>query len=199
MSTVERTSASGKGPDDLVATLHHVDAVRARVRRETQAVWFPLVVFGALMVAGGVVVLLSGPAALAVFWPVAGTAGGVATGLWYARRERRTGACTDARPYWALVVVMLAAGVLATVLGPPLVRFLGWPLAIAAAYAGFGLLSRRTGLVTVSAALAAASVVTAALDVPRPTAVLSLAYGAAFLATGLWYRAERRDAGTVRP
>jgi hypothetical protein len=123
------------GPDvpreDPAALLLEVENLRARTRRSGRSWWFPLTLFGVLLICAAplyrisyvgdgsfdmpgflmpVVALFSGvvtdhPVLTAIYWVVALTVGFVGSGLWYRREAHRIGL---RRPVRAFVLTGLA-------------------------------------------------------------------------------------------
>jgi nitrate reductase NapE component len=181
-------------------TAHELVGELARVRDRSRAsasmMWFPLLLFGALSLLSAPVVGWFGGAALGMFWLVAGPAGGVATGVVSARRGRRVGAEVPAGPYLAVAVLILAGALVAgwagDALGEHMISAAGPPLAISAGYLLFARIERSRALGWTAGGLAALTVALLPTGIgPEPlAAVLAVAYGAVFLATGvvLWGR-----------
>jgi len=84
---------------EIDQTLHEIDGLRRNTRRALQSSWFPLVLFGALALVASPLCLIGDGRAAGVFWALAGPAGGVATGVHYARREATIGVSRPAAPY----------------------------------------------------------------------------------------------------
>lgn len=146
------TSHGGSAADDPNDLLRELRRLRASTRRAGRSWWFPLTVFGVLVLAscplypasaGGPVdasvtsgplarlveafggVFTGHPAAIAVYWPVALVFGFLATGLWYRRQAERIGL---RRPVLTFVVtgVAITVALIAAQYVPPLARVLFW-------------------------------------------------------------------------
>jgi hypothetical protein len=134
-----RASDDDQPVNDPAATLRDVALLRARTRRDGQGWWFPLVLFGGLVLLatplywGGQLVadasltdpftitlvmafggmFTAHPVAVAVYWLVALVVGFVGSGLWYRRHAQRVGL---RRPVVAFVLTGLTVTVALLVL-----------------------------------------------------------------------------------
>lgn len=176
--------------------LNDVERLRRRTRADLRATWFPLVLFGVLSMASAAVAWRFGPSALGLFWAMAAPVGSVATGVYYSRREHRMGLEAPVAPYvivaGVIIVGAFVTGGLGGALGATAVSVFGPPLWISAGYLLFARLARSRGLAAVAVALATLTVATgvAKMQPDQAAWILSLAYGAAFLVTGLVFRAS---------
>jgi hypothetical protein len=175
-------------------TLEQVQEVRRSTRSDLRAFWFPLVVFGAVTIVSAAVVAAAGGEALAVYWPVAGTAGGILTGWYYGRREHQLGIEGSATPYIATAVAIMVgamlAGVLGSQFGSGLAGAVGPSVVVAAGYFVFARLERSTTLAALAGIMLALAVGVAfsGMDADPATIVLGLTTGSASLLTGVFQR-----------
>ncbi len=102
-------------PVDAAEVLAHVEAVRVRTRAALGTPWFPLLLFGALVVVSAPVVALAGPDALAPLWVLASVGGMLATRRHFRLRARARGATGPARRSWQ-VSALMAVGCFASAL-----------------------------------------------------------------------------------
>lgn len=168
--------------------------VRRSARSDLRAFWFPLVLFGFITLVSGAVVARAGSEALALYWPVLGTAGGVLTGWYYARREQVMGLKGPSAPYIATAVAMMVGAMLAGLLGAQYGSGLGGAvgptMVVGAGYLAFARLERSTALAALAAVMLALAAGVAAwgMDPEPATVVLALTTGTASLLTGLVHR-----------
>jgi hypothetical protein len=180
--------------------LNDIERLRRRTRADLHETWLPLVLFGALSIAGAAVALRFGATSLALFWGVSAPAGSVATAIYYHRREHRVGLQVAAAPYIvaaaAIIVGAFLTGGVGGAVGAATISAFGPPLCISAGYLLFARLARSRGLAAVAVALAVLTVAAAAARMSPDQAAwsLSLIYGVAFLATGLVFRASSSGA-----
>ena len=180
-------------------TLERVQSVRRSARSDLRAFWFPLLVFGCVTIMSAAVVAVAGAEALAVYWPVAGTAGGVLTGWYYGRREHVLGLQGSATPYIvtavAIMVGAMLAGVLGSEWGSGLAGAVGPSMVVAAGYFVFARLERSATLAALAALMLALAVGVAfsGMDAEPATIVLDLTTGTAFLLTGVSQRLRTID------
>ena len=179
----------GDTPADPATTLREVEEVRQRTRAAVHPVWFPMLFFG-------VAALLSIPFSLvgdglgsALFWLIAGPAGGVATSRHYRRQALSVGACMSGRAYMLIgVAIFLGAWAGGAVTDGAAVPV----LAISAGYLGFARLEKSWPVAAVAGALAVAAVAVALFDPAHGDLVLALVFGISFTATGLLLRPRQR-------
>lgn len=187
--------------DEASAVLNELAQAQLRTRVKLEALWFPLVLFGALMAGSALVATaISGPA-VAAYWALAGPLGGIACGLFF----RRQGLARGVEPRVALPVLGGAAIIAGCFLGywagsalvsatfAAVVPF----LVISIAYQVPAHLEGRARFGAIAAALGACALVLGISDVAAATvsALLSAVYGLTFVLYGLTYRAEERGAG----
>lgn len=180
-------------------TLEQVEGVRRSARSDLRAFWFPLVLFGSLTLLSAAVVALAGGEALAVYWPVAGTLGAVATGWYYHRREQRLGLLGPAGAYIATAVAILLgtnlAGGIGSQWGSGLAGAVGPAMVAAGGYFVFARLERSVILSALAAILLALAVGVALshTDAESATVFLAVASGVASLGTGIGQRLRSSD------
>lgn len=175
---------------ELAITLKQVEDVRQRTRAAVHPVWFPMLLFGLLGLASIPFAFLGEGLGTALFWLVAGPAGGMATSRHYRNRAMSVGAGMRGRAYLAIgAAIFFGAWV-----GGALTHSATVPmLAIAAGYLGFAYLEKSWPVAWVAAALAGAAVAVAMTDPPRGDIILALMFGLAFTGAGVLLR--RRDRG----
>jgi hypothetical protein len=175
---------------ELAITLRHVEDVRQQTRAAVHPVWFPMLLFGVLGLASIPFALAGGGHGTALFWLVAGPAGGIATSRHYRRRAMSLGAGMRGGAY----VLIGTAIFFGAWIGGALTDSSTVPmLAIAAGYLGFAYLEKSWPVALVATALAGSTVVVALTDPSRGDLILMLVFGLAFTGTGLLLR--RRDRG----
>ena len=174
-------------------TLQRVEQLRAKTRGDLRDFWFPLVLFGGLTLASAAMALTGLPDGVgtAIFWAVAGPAGGVAVAVYYHRRELALGATRAPLPY-----VATSIGLMALAFGLPAVtrgdlREVVSVFAVAAAYAVFAWLERSPTLAGLAVFLAVVPPAVLALDVAAAGPVTAVITGAVILGTGI--RARRAE------
>ena len=179
--------------------LQFIERLQRRTRATLRVVWFPLVVFGALFLAGAPLVWLTSGPAVGAYWAVAGTAGGVMVGRYYQGRERELGLEGPWVPYFITGLGIMAGCFAAVALGKAvdseMTVAVGPCVVVSAGYVVFAVLDRSAALGGVAVALAAVSLGLAAsgLEPRQVGATLAVIYGGAFLATGLVYRWRERE------
>ncbi|HLG01345.1 MAG TPA: hypothetical protein VI916_12795 [Acidimicrobiia bacterium] len=181
-----------------VTVLHELAQARERTRTSVRGLWFPLVLFGALMIGSALVVAaISGPA-VAVYWALAGPLGGGVCWTFF----RRRGLARGVEPRQTLPVV----GGLAIIAGCFLGYWVGDVLVDAtfAATVPFLVISvayqipahresrSRFGVTAVGLGASALALGLSNLGPVTVSALLSAGYGFAFMLYGLTYRAEER-------
>lgn len=175
---------------ELAITLRHIEDVRHRTRAAVHPVWYPMLLFGLFGLASIPFAFAGDGLGSALFWLVAGPAGGVATSRHYRNRAMSVGAGVRGAAHVAIgAAIFLAAwtgGALTHTATVPM-------LAIAAGYLGFACLEKSWPVAVVAAGLAGAAVVVAVTDPPRADVILALVFGLTFTGTGLLLR--RRDRG----
>ena len=175
---------------ELAITLRQVEEVRHRTRAAVHSVWFPMLLFGLLGLASIPFAFAGDGAGTALFWLVAGPAGGVVTSRHYRNRALSVGAGMRGAAYVGIgAAIFLGAWTGGAVTHSATVPM----LAIAAGYLGFAYLEKSRPVAVVATGLAGAAVVVAVTDPPRADVILALVFGLAFTGTGLLLR--RRDRG----
>ncbi|MDQ3679601.1 MAG: hypothetical protein M3378_03465 [Actinomycetota bacterium] len=178
-----------------MSTLREIEALQRRARRELRSFWFPLVLFGALSMASAPFCQIRDGVGSAVFWAVAGPAGGMATALHYRRRELQLGLYRSAWPYLGTAAAMLVgASVLPAVTSGHLQGVVS-SFAVAAGYLVFAGLERSWWLVGL--ALVMVVVPLGFLNAAPGAACFGAAAvtGAAVLTTGAMLRQEEQRPG----
>ena len=173
---------------EAATTLEEIESLRRQTRGVVQSFWFPLVVFGPLMMASGMLALVASGPAIGLFWAVAAPLGTVAVGRHYRHRELRIGLSRSAAPYVAVTVAMVAgAFILPAVTAGDLREVVSvWPIAVG--YAAFAVLDREPWLGWLAVTLALVPLVLLVV-VPDVAAVGSgIILGSCFLAAGLAFR-----------
>lgn len=181
---------------DIARTIDEIDALRRDTRRALRSFWFPLVLFGALTLVGGIACLMGDGGAIGIYWAVAGPAGGIATGVHYARREAATGVSRPAAPYVVVAVGILAGAFILPALTSGDLQEVVSNFAVAAGYLAFAWIERDWRIAAIAVLLAAVPLATLAL-VPGSACVVTAAVtGTVVLASGVAFR--RADAAHVR-
>jgi hypothetical protein len=189
---VTRCEEAAMQPEDATRALHEVDALRRRTLSERRSTWFPLVLFGVLALGAAVACEVGGDRAVAVYWAVAGPAGGIATGAYAYRRSLRVGVAPSPLPYLVTAVAILVGASLTGALATGSARTTAPYLVVAVGFLVFAWLERHPlAAVTAVVALVTAMAVVATGPV-HGCAILSATFGLAFAATGLALRARER-------
>ncbi|HEX2240810.1 MAG TPA: hypothetical protein VHJ82_06695 [Actinomycetota bacterium] len=168
-------------------------ATRQRSRGKPWDLWFPLVLFGSLMLITPLIERAMGGLAVGVFWGVAGPIGTLACAWRFRRRELVIGLEIPPAPYLlvslAIVIGALALGWIGGASGGEL-QWMGPLLAVSGGYVVFAWIDRLHGLGAVALALAVLVVIlaTSSLNDDTAAAIATLAYGGAFLSTGLFLK-----------
>jgi hypothetical protein len=177
--------------EDARRLIADIDRVRRRTRAGVGGAWFPLILFGSLMLAGTAVGGAFGGPAVAVFWTVAGPVGGAVTAVFFARRGRRAGLERPPVPLLVVTVLIMvgafATGALGGALGWPRFAAAGPAFAISIGYALFARLAGHapTGLLAGALASLTAVLLLAGVAPNVLQVVLGCAYGGSFVALGL--------------
>lgn len=183
---------------DAQRMLAEVDAVRAQTRDGLRGLWFPMIVYGALLMLSAPFFSVWDGAAVGLFWLVAAAAGTVLVQRHYCERALSIGAHPATRPYVVTSVVLVAAcfllGGLGGALGAETLAAVGPPLAISVAYVVFAWLDRSIAPALLAVLLAGLAIALAIAGTANPGPILALAYGASFLALGLLLRSTGRSA-----
>lgn len=196
-----QAGADGVQVREAADTLAEVALLQRRARTDLTSLWFPLTLFGALTLSGGVVALLAGAHALGSYWAVAGPLGGIATGVHSWRRERELGLEGPALPYVLTGAAILLGCFVTGGLGAASARYVvaaaGPPLVVAAGLLMFAWLERSRVLAVLASGLAAVclGLVAAGLDAQAISVVAALVSGAGLLATGLLARRTEHPRG----
>jgi hypothetical protein len=183
-------------PEEATRALREVDALRRRTLSQRRSIWFPLVLFGVLSLGAAVACEAAGDHAVALYWALAGPAGGIATGAYAYRRSLRVGVAASPLPYLATAVAIVVGASLAGALSTGSARATAPYLVVALGFLVFAWLDRHP--VAAFAALVGliAAVAVVATDPEHGCAILSATFGLAFAATGLALR--RAEAGPAR-
>ena len=175
---------------ELALTLEQVEEVRKRTRAAVHPVWFPMLLFGLLGLASIPFASIGDGPGTALFWLVAGPAGGIATSRHYRDRAMSVGAGMRGGAYLGIAAAIFlgawGGGALTHSATVPM-------LAIAAGYLGFAYLEKSRAVAVVAGALAVAALAVAVTDPPRGDLILALVFGVTFTGTGALLR--RRDRG----
>lgn len=166
-------------------TLRHVDRVSRGTRRRINAAWFPLLLWGAI-------VLISAPITLApdalvpIYWILAAPAGVWITIRFFRSRGFKRG--IEPRHRRILPVIGVAIGVACFALGwagGDMVSAVGPMYAVAVGVLAFATLSRIVAFAYVASTLIVAATLIVAVDPGDPTLLAPLVEGALLLAGGL--------------
>lgn len=179
---------------EVARTLEEIGALRRDTRRALQAFWFPLLLFGTLTLVSSPLFAIADGSGVGLFWAVAGPAGGIATGVYYARRQHRLGLCRPASPYLAV-----AAGIVVGAFGLPLLvsgdlEAVVSNLAVAAGYLGFALIERDARIAAIAAVLGAVPLVMLAVAPGSAGLVTALVTGSVLVASGVAFRRSQAAA-----
>lgn len=175
-------------PDEAATTLDEIESLRRQTRRALRSFWFPLVVFGPLMLASGVLALVAEGVAIGIFWAVAAPAGTVAVWRHYRHRESSLGLSLPAMPYVVVTMAMVAGAFALPAATSGDVQEVVSVWAIAAGYAAFAALDREPWLGWLAAALALVPLVLLVTAPDLAAAGTGIVLGVCFLATGLVFR-----------
>lgn len=180
------------------ALLADADAVRAQTRAGLRNLWFPLAVYGPLLMLSAPFFSIWDGAAVAIFWLIAAPAGWLVVSRHYRDRALALGAGPPARPYITTGVALVAAcfllGGIGGATGAETLAAVGPPLAISVAYVIFAWLDRSIAPAFLAVLLAGLAIALAAGGASNPGPILALAYGASFLVLGLFLKATSRPA-----
>lgn len=174
--------------EQAAITLHEVESLRRRTHGVLRSFWFPLVVFGPLMLVSGALALVAEGPVIAAFWAMAAPVGTAVVCLHYRNRELRLGLSSSPMPYAAVTVVMLTGAFILPAFTSGDLRGVVSLFAIAVGYCVFAILDREPWLAWLGAALAVVPLIFL-VTVPELAAAGSGAIlGAVFLVTGLVLR-----------
>jgi hypothetical protein len=181
-------------PAEAARTLTSIRETRKRTRAELRSYWYPLVVFGVLMLVSTPFFKLWDGAGVGAYWLVAAPAGMAAVARHYRRRELDAGLATAPRPYNVVAVCLVAAcfalGFGGGIAGNDDVASFGPPLAVAVAYVVYAWLERSLLLLVLACVLAALTVALALGDIPHANQIAAAADGASLVLAGLLARAR---------
>jgi hypothetical protein len=181
-------------PQEAVQALREIEGLQTQTRARLRDFWFPLAVFGALMLASAPLVATLGGEWLGPYWLVAGPLGGMIVSRYYRRRSLRIGLEGPYAGYVAvgigIFVGCMVTGTLGGAFGIEALAVAGPPLVISAGLLAFGWLDRSAGeaLVAVFLAVLTLGLVASDMDLQRVNVVVTFAYGTAWLIAGLVYR-----------
>jgi len=186
--------------DIAALSLRGVAVARAKVRSDLSGLWFPLILFGAITLGSVPAVLLAPGEIIGAYWTVLGIVGGVATGVFYQRRERSLGVSAVGWPYIATALAIMCGALLTGWYGGlmvlPALSFFGPVVVVALGYLVFAWLERAVPLAAMALGLlgATAAVWLSGIDPRSAGLVLAVLYGATFVVTGVLYALVREDA-----
>jgi hypothetical protein len=176
---VMRHEEAAMRPEEATRALREVNHLRRRTLSERRSTWFPLVLFG-------------DDRNVALYWAVAGPAGGIATGAYAYRRSLRTGVAVSPLPYLATAMAILVGASLAGALTTGSARATAPYLVVALGYLVFAWLDRHPVAAVAAAVALVAAVTVVATGPAHGCAILSAIFGLAFLSTGLALRGSER-------
>lgn len=185
-------------PSEIAQTLDQVEKLRRDTRRTLQSFSFPMVLFGALTLLSAPLFLIGDGGAVALFWALAGPAGGVATGVHYARREQTLGLSRCATPYIVVAVGIMAGAFLLPALTSGDLRDVVSNLAVAVGYLAFAVIERDGRIAGIAAVMAAVPLVLLALAPGLAGPVTAAVTGLILTASGLAFRRTQTAAGRTR-
>lgn len=173
---------------EINQTLDEIDGLKRDTRRVLQSFWFPVVLFGTLALVSSPLCLIGDGSGAAVFWALAGPAGGIATGVHYARRESTIGVSRPAAPHIVVAVGMMAGAFLLPALTSGDVQEVVSYFAVAAGYLGFAWIERELRIAGIAAVIAAVPLVMLAAAPGSACVVTAAVTGSIVLASGLSFR-----------
>lgn len=176
---------SATSPREAIDTLRHLEDLSGQTRALLRSFWFPLVLFGVLTLLSAPVALVGEGVEVAVYWAVAGTAGGAAVGWYYHHREERLGLSRSGVPYIATGVALLVAAFALPAMTSGRLQEVVSAFAVAGAYLIFAWLDRSAVLAVLSAALVVVPAVALASSLEHPGPVVAVVTGLAILVTGI--------------
>jgi positive regulator of sigma E activity len=175
-------------PQAISETLQEIDTLRRETRSALQSFWFPLVLFGALTLVAAPLCRVDDGAALGLFWALAGPAGAIAVGAFYARRDNDIGLSRPAWPYILAAIGLMAGAFLLPLFTSGHLQEVVSTFAVAAGYLGFAVIERDARLAGVAAVLAAVPLVVLAVAPEVACTATAAATGSVLLASGLSFR-----------
>lgn len=184
-------STDGASRGDAADLIAYTENVRRRTRVALGGFWFPLILFGALTLISAPVVWRYGGASLAVFWVVSGPVGGIITGVYFWRREGRTGVTTS--PLAQLAHLVVVAVLFVGAFGLPAVtdgtlREVISGIWVGLCYIAFGRIERSWVVALAGGATVAAILMLVALNPAHLTFWAAIVMGTLFLGTGVWLK-----------
>ena len=179
-------------PEELASTLQHVEELRRQTRAAVHPAWFPLVMFGACVLAAAPLCAIGEGRGVGLFWLVAGPVGGVLTSRHYRNQALATGAGMRGGPYWAVAAGIFVAAFLAGASSSSRVQTAGPMVAVALGYLVFARLERSWTIGAVSGLLGAFALAVGIADIGHSCLLLSLAFGVVFTGTGVVLRRGHR-------
>lgn len=190
-------SERANNPRAAAQTLGELRAIQGDTRRRLQSFWFPLLVFGALLIASAPFFALLGGSAVALYWLVAAPSGWLAVRRHYRHHALEVGLMGAKRVYevigWTLIVACFGLGFAGGISGVEEIALFGPPLAIALAYLALAAVEHSTTLAVLAVALGGLSVSLLVADAANPGPILAITYGTGFVAVGLLARAQHRS------
>lgn len=179
-------------PDEATRALREVDTVRRRTLSERRSTWFPLVLFGVLALGAAVACEVGDDRAVALYWAVAGPAGGIATGAYAYRRSLRVGVAASPLPYLVTAAAILVGASLTGALSTGSARTTAPYLVVALGFLVFAWLDRHPVAAVAAVVALVAAVAVVATGPVHGCAILSATLGLAFASTGLALRGRER-------
>jgi hypothetical protein len=189
---VRRREEAAMQPDEATRALREVDALRRRTLSERRSTWFPLVLFGVLALGAAVACEVGDDRAVALYWVVAGPAGGIATGAYAYRRSLRVGVAASPLPYLVTAVAILVGASLTGALSTGSARTTAPYLVVALGFLVFAWLERHPVAAVAAVVGLVAAVAVVATGPVHGCAILSATFGLAFASTGLALRGRER-------
>lgn len=181
----------------IARTLEEIDTLRGNTRRNLQSFWFPLVLFGTITLLSSPLFEVGDGTAVGLLWAVAGPAGGIATGIYYARRESEVGISRPAAPYVAVAVGIMAGAFLLPQLTSGDLQQVSSNFAVAAGYLCFALLERDVRVAGIAAVIAAVPLAMLAVAPDSAGLVTALVTGSVLLASGVAFRRTQAAAAPL--
>ena len=179
--------------EDISGTLHELERVRRATRVDLQGFWFPLVLFGGLVLVS-VPLVRTDDSAPAVFWAIAGPAGGAAVGWYYHRHELRVGVVRSGAPYVLVTAGLMAGAFLLPALTAGRLQEVASAFAVAAGYFAFAALERSWVVAAVAACVAVVAGAALASGVDHPGVYAWTVIGLVMVGTGFALRRARTTA-----
>lgn len=143
----------------------------------TRSVWFPLTLFGGLLILSAPLCEVAQGRALGVFWIIAGPGATVVVTRYFRSRGLRLGAEVAPTPYVIASVILVVAAV---ALGPI--------LALPAGLLLFAALDRSRALAVVAAGAGLAGLGLELSGLAANCLLVEACYGTALFVAGLWFR-----------